>query len=246
MTTQILYLPSHPLYLTLHPLYLCHQTQCINYTTPTLCTTSHAFYIWHHIQYAWHHMNSLWHHTPICMSSHPVYLWHHIQCIWYHIYCFPDNTMSISDISPTIFDITATGSVSSHPMYKFYQTQYMYDIIATICMTLYALYMTSYPRFRTSQHFRYDIKSTVSDLTSTVSVSSHPLYRWYHSHHMYDITFTICVTTQNVCISDITHSMFMTYALYMASHTVLWQHNHCVTSQPLCLTSHTLYLCHHT
>ena len=31
----------------------------------------------------------------------------------------------------------------------------------------------------------------------------------------------------------------------MASHTVLWQHNHCVTSQPLCLASHPLYLCHH-
>ena len=66
------------------------------------------------------------------------------------------------------------------------------------------------------------------------------------SSTVYDITFTICVTTQNVCISDLTHSMLMTYALYMASHTVLWQHNHCVTSQPLCLTSHPLYLCHHT
>ena len=27
---------------------------------------------------------------------------------------------------------------------------------------------------------------------------------------------------------------------------MLWQYNHCVTSQPLCLTSHPLYLCHHT
>ena len=32
----------------------------------------------------------------------------------------------------------------------------------------------------------------------------------------------------------------------MASHTVLWQHNNCVTSQPLCLTSYPQYLCHHT
>ena len=32
----------------------------------------------------------------------------------------------------------------------------------------------------------------------------------------------------------------------MASHTVLWQHKHSETSQPLYLTSHQLYLCHHT
>ena len=63
---------------------------------------------------------------------------------------------------------------------------------------------------------------------------------------VYDITFTICVTSNKACISDNTHYMFMTYPLYMASHTVLWQHKHCVTSQPLCLTSHPLYLCHHT
>ena len=41
------------------------------------------------------------------------------------------------------------------------------------------------------------------------------------SSTVYDITFTICVTSHNACISDITHSMVMTYPLYMASHTVL-------------------------
>ena len=65
-------------------------------------------------------------------------------------------------------------------------------------------------------------------------------------HCIHDITCTICVTSHNACISDITQTMFKTYPLYLASHTVLWQHNHCVTSQPLCLTSHPLYLCHHT
>ena len=64
--------------------------------------------------------------------------------------------------------------------------------------------------------------------------------------NVYDITFTLCVTSHNACISDITHSMFMAHPLYMASHTLFWQHNHCVTSQPLCLTSHPIYLCHHT
>ena len=75
-----------------------------------------------------------------------------------------------------------------------------------------------------------DITCTIYDMSSTV----------------YNITFTICVTSHIGSISDITHSMFMTYTLYMASHTVLWPHNHCISSQALCLISHPLYLCHHT
>ena len=75
-----------------------------------------------------------------------------------------------------------------------------------------------------------DITCTIYDMSSTV----------------YDITFTICVTSHNACISDIKNSMFMTYPLYMSSHTVLWQHNYCVILQTLCLTSHPMYICHHT
>ena len=87
---------------------------------------------------------------------------------------------------------------------------------------------------------------------SLVFMRSHALYSWHHLHYiwydistLYDITFTICVTSHNDAIYDITHSMFMTCPLYMASCTVLWQHNHCVNSQPLYLTSHPLYQCLH-
>ena len=66
------------------------------------------------------------------------------------------------------------------------------------------------------------------------------------SSTMYDNTFNICVTSHNAFISDITHSIIMIYPLYVASHTVLWKHNNCVSSQPLCLISHPLYLCHNT
>ena len=79
-------------------------------------------------------------------------------------------------------------------------------------------------------HFIHDITCIIYDTSST----------------MYDITFTICVTSQRDSICDITHSMFMTYPLYMASHTVLWEHSHCVTSQTVFLTSQPVYLCHHT
>ena len=62
-----------------------------------------------------------------------------------------------------------------------------------IFMEVYALYMTSHPRFMTSQHY-----------------------------------------------------MFMLYSLDMASGTDLWPQNHCVPSQPLCLTLHSMYFWHYT
>ena len=102
-------------------------------------------------------------------------------------------------------------------------------------MAQYALYMTSHPPshppFLTSQHSTHDIKFIIShltpiipDSTSIVSLSSHPDYRSYNPHFMYDNTGTICMTS---------------YELHMTSH-------------PLCMilhqamTSHPLYSCHHT
>ena len=63
---------------------------------------------------------------------------------------------------------------------------------------------------------------------------------------LYDVTFTRCVTSNNDSISYIKHSMFMTNPLYMASGTVLWPYNHCVPSQPLCLTLHSVYFRYYT
>ena len=79
---------------------------------------------------------------------------------------------------------------------------------------------------------------------SLVFMTSHALHSWNLTHYIWhvtycvDITFTICVTSHNDCFYDITHSMFMTYLLYVASHIVLWQHNHCVL--------HSQYVWYHT
>ena len=83
-------------------------------------------------------------------------------------------------------------------------------------------------------------------------MTSHALYCWYHLHYIWHVIYYVwyhihyVCDINNACIPDITQSMFMTYPLYMASHTVLWQQNHCVTSQPLCMTSHLQYLFHYT
>ena len=90
-------------------------------------------------------------------------------------------------------------------------------------MTSSLLSMTWHPLFRTSHHFIYDIKSSVSDLTSTISVSSHQSYRWHHSHYMSGITSSISVTS---------------YPLYF------WHNIHYVWHQNiLCWWPHTQHMC---
>ena len=70
--------------------------------------------------------------------------------------------------------------MTSYPIYITSHSHFMtsmimfYDLTNTAFTTSDLLYMMSLPLFRASHHFLYDFKSTVSDLTSTVSVSSHP------------------------------------------------------------------------
>ena len=84
----------------------------------------------------------------------------------------------------------------------------------------------------------YDIKCC------TKFITSHTLYMT--SHLLCMVTFTMCVTSHNDSLYEIKPYMFMTYLGDMASHRVLWPHNHCVPSQPLCLRLHSVYFWHYT
>ena len=146
-------------------------------------------------------------------------------------------------------------------MYQFYEKKWMYVIRASIYMTPYALHMTSYPLFMTSHHFIYDVKSAISnitsslsDLTSTVSVKSQPLYQWYHSNPMYDLMYSIHVTSG---LQYLWH-----YVHYVWQHSTVWVWYHtrhmydiiCTTDDitstlshqtPIFMMSHPLWACHH-
>ena len=143
-----------------------------------------------------------------------------------------------------------------------------YVIANTEIMTSDLLSMTSYPLFRTSHHFMYDIKSTVSVLTSTASVSHtqpidditpttwkvlHAVYLWYHIPYVfdkistkYDIT-TLCVDVKTLGICLTSFALQMTsHPLYHTKQRYLWcdiNFTHHIT--PLYQTLHPLYLCHH-
>ena len=187
MTTQKLYLPSHPLYLTLHPLYLCHQTQCINSIIPTLCMTLHTIrMISLSVCMASHVHSHLYRYditSSIFMTSYAIYM---ISPILFH-----ENKTNIPDISPTVFDITVTGSVWWHPLYQWLHNNYgnlhtwhTYDIIHTLHHSKFRLYDISRQYLGHHKHCIHDIRSPMYDITSTVydisspkHVTWQPLYR---------------------------------------------------------------------
>ena len=119
----------------------------------------------------------------------------------------------------------------SHPLYQWYNTQFIYDIISPVYMAQYVLYTTPHPRFMTSEHSTHDIKAIISHLTliisdspSTVSLSLHSDYWSYNPYGMYGNTGTICMTSYELHMT--LHPLFM-----ISQHTMIL---------------HPLYSCHHT
>ena len=173
---------SHPLQAWYHTPFIRHCTHCIfvittsplitqpllNDITPTFCVTSYALYITSH---------------PIPMSSQ--YCTYDITASIY------ETTSSMQDSIYTIHETSQPLSVSSHPKYRQHHTHHFNDITLAICVASFALYKTSHPHFMTSNHRVYVITQTIFDIVSTVSVSSHPLYWWYHTNCISETTSTI-------------------------------------------------------
>ena len=170
MAIQTLYLPFDPLYLTLHTLYLCHQTQGISYTT------THSLYDITHIIHVTSYTvcmlsqqlfrilhTSIYNFKPsIFMTSYPIFM------LW--PYCFHENKMTVPDISPAIFDITATVSVSSHRWH-------------THLFRCIALSMTSQHVCKSSTWNTYDIIHNLHPITFTLyDMSDHVCDVIIHDH----------------------------------------------------------------
>ena len=133
---------------------------------------------------------TLSHQTTVFMMPHPLQAWPHSPSIRHRTQC--------------IFVIT-TSPLISHPL--------LYDIIPTICLTSYALYVTSYPILMPSHYSTYDSTNFTYETTSsmqfkiytihvisqalvfvitpTVLRASHPLFVWHHTRHRYNIICTI-------------------------------------------------------
>ena len=136
----------------------------------------------------------------------------------------------------------STVSVSSHQLYRWYHSHYMYDITSSIWETIYPLYFWHRAHYDWQHnpgcwlhHTRhmYDIICATVDVTSTLShhatifMTSHPLQAWHHTSCIRQRTNCIFVITISPRIShpllyDIIPTICLTsYALYKTSYPIL-------------------------
>ena len=146
------------------------------------------------------------------------------------------------DITPTILDIMSSISVTSHKLYRWYHSHYMYDITSSICETFCPQYLWHHPHYvwdhnpmcwlHNTRHM-YDIICATEAITSTLShqatifMTSHPLQAWHHTPCIRHRTNCIFVITNSPLIShpllyDITPTISVTsYVLYITSYALL-------------------------
>ena len=251
---------SHPLCWRHHTNYVRHHRWhmyaiiCIIYDIISTLYDNNLQYSWHLMHYIRHAIYCVWYHIHyMCDITQWLYLWYHTLYV-YDIFTFYGITHSVMTTQPLckltamMSDITPNVSVSSHPLYQFYQTQCMDYITPTICMTSYALHMTLHWLFRTSNHFIYASSplyltsrpvymchhtQSISDITDTIYMTIHAVYLWHHSHYIYDI-ISSKYYLRKLFVDDTTYGIFMTYfALQMTSHPLfhikpqnLWGHIH--------------------
>ena len=149
-------------------------TLTLSKTSHHLCKASRDSYVCHHVQYTWPHIHPLRQQPLIFMTSHVLYWWHHMHYIWHVIYCVWCHIHYMCDITLCLYLWHHTLCLW-HINIIWHQTHY-YDK-KPLC----------------------NFTGIMSDITPTVSVSSHPVdqilsnpvYVWHDSHYMYDI---ICTT----------------------------------------------------
>ena len=159
--------------------------------------TTYPLYLWHHIYYIWKHNTvCFWYHsrhmrdiictkdditstlsqeTVVFMMSHPLQAWHHTHCIRHHTHC--------------IF-VMKTSPLLSYPL--------LYDIIPTLCVTSYALYITSYQLLMSSHYCTWHYMCD--------HIWNHIQYVGPHTQYTCDITATnLCHHSHS--IDNITHTL---------------------------------------
>ena len=124
------------------------------------------------------------------------------------------------------------------------------------------VFMTKQPLIWHHTLWMYDITPTISAITSTISMTSHPLYLWHHTlymtshplhlwhqtHSFYDITLTVSMAW-NPTVFMTSHPLYMTSHLLCLWHLThyIWHHIHYIydITCTMSMISHPQYLSHH-
>ena len=242
MTSHTLYMTSHS---RQHKRYICHLTHYIWHYIHSVCVIKtsvsiipHPLSGWHHTHYKYDIIFSMHGLTGTLYDITSLYVWYHTHYIYDVISNFYDITHTAFMTTQRLYLTFLPLYLTSQPLYQCRHTSCIDDITSMefitfgIHMTSYTLYVKSHWQFMLSMLSIYDITTTIFDIISTLSLSSHPLYWLNHTNCIYEISSPIYDD-----IISIVHNIFTTF----------------VTSQPLylCLRptlsviSHPLYGWHY-
>ena len=129
-------------------------------------------------------------------------------------------------------------------MYWKYHTQTLYDITLCRGIASFALQKILHPHFMKSIHHFYDITPTIFDIVSTLFLSPHPLYWWYHTNSIYEISSSIYVDIISIVYKNLFTILYHHSHCTCVSHTHFpWYHTLCIydIACTIWLTSDTLY-----
>ena len=101
-----------------------------------------------------------------------------------------------------------------------------------------------------SNHHFYDITPTVFDIVSMLFLSPHPLYWWYHTNSIYEISSSIYVDIISIVLYTTTYSLCLchhSHCTCVSRPPFPWYHTLCIydIATTICLTSDTLYKVSH-
>ena len=164
----------------------------------------------------------------------------------------------------------------THPLFRWYNTHSVYDIISPVYMAQYPLHMISHPWFMTSKHYTNGIKAIISkltpiirDSTSTVSLSSHqiidhttpilcmithPQYVWHHInyiwHHIHSLWYHTMLCHDKHCIHVITPRLPVIASTVAGPLLIVYwlYHTYYMSDMKptLCMTSQEFYMTSHS
>ena len=171
--------------------------------------------------FLWHRKHCIYDITPLYLKWHPPYLCHHND--------------SIDCLKPTLCMTSHSLYVCQlmHSTQRHIHSLLLHTIVVITLHPLHSWLHTPYIWHHT--HGNTNVISaiwpTISNTTSTVSVSSNPGYQLYYTDSLYDITHTICVTSYSVCM--LSQQLFMT--LYRSMYNITT--SIFMTSYPICMLS---------
>ena len=120
------------------------------------------------------------------------------------------------DTTSTIFDIVSTLFLSPHPMYWWYDTNFIYEISSSIYVEIISIVYNSIITIFVTPQPLYLF------LTLTLSMILHPWYIWNLTHYIWYHSHCICMVTPALSMPS--------QKLWKSSHLApIWYYTHCIS-----------------